>query len=103
MTEIVEKETASGFVDRFVWKGLRFTRVATRSPSETSRYEGEDILYGGLLESYPNGQWMALFTLGLGCYGWSKEEALQGALRKHIEHLYYLVAKLEAVDFGEVW
>ncbi len=103
MSEITGQASDTGFVDRFVWKGLRFNRVKTRESKEVFRYECEDITCGGVLVEYDNGQWMALFSLGLGCYGWSKDSALQEAIGKHIDHLYYLVAKFEAVDRGSVW
>jgi|ERR1043166_9765976 hypothetical protein len=98
----IEQASATGFIDRFTWKGLRFNREEARN-DEVCRYVGEDIIYGGKLVMYPNGQWMGSFTPGLVRYGWSKEEALRKALHQKIDHLHYLVRKFEAVEFGEIW
>lgn len=81
-------------LDRFTWKGLRFNRVEAKQ-GVVLRFECEDFTYGGRVEMYANGQWTASFTAGLGAIEWSKERALERALLKHIDHLYYRVEHFE--------
>ncbi len=80
--------------DRFFWRGLRFKKVPVQR-DEVHRYECEDWSYSCWLTKHRSGQWMAAFTNGVYSIEWNKEDALESAAYKHIEHLQYVADRFK--------
>lgn len=87
--------------ERFIWRGLRFSREPNQR-DEVLRYACDDFSYHCWLVMHRSGQWMAAFTNGVYSIERSKEDALESARLKHIDHLYYQAARFEDLE-REPW
>lgn len=95
---MAEAATKEEHPERFRWNGVRFKKVRPLR-DDVVRYESEDMLFYGWVRLCDSGQWMAAFTDGMYSIEWDRDDALESARLKNIDHLYDKAARFEALGY----